>query len=84
MANPNTTEGDAAPVLTPTEARQGGRGRHILWVLGISMGLIVAIYAVMVIGVQGSHLNQAGGQTSVDQKTLQQTGGSTNTLQAPK
>ena len=51
------------PVLNPTEARQGLRGRHVLWVLGISLGLIVVIYAVMVGGIWGGRLSQPGGQT---------------------
>ena len=40
------------------------------WVLGVSAGLIVAIFAVMVVGVQGTRLSAPGGQTSVDQATL--------------
>ena len=74
MAADDRTQEEPAPVLTATEARQGRRGRHMLWVLGVSMGLIVAIYAVMVLGVQGSRLSLPGGQTSVDQKALQQSG----------
>ncbi len=74
---------DHGPVLTTTEARQGRRGKHALWVLGVSMGLIVAIYAVMVVGVQGSHLSSAGGQTSVDQKTIAQTEGKTTPAAPP-
>jgi hypothetical protein len=50
-------------VLNTTEARQGFRGRHVLWVLGISLGLIVAIYAVMVGGVWNGRLSKPGGQT---------------------
>ena len=52
-----------APVLNPTEARQGARGKHLLWVLVISLGLIVAIYAVMVGGLWNGRLSQPGGQT---------------------
>ena len=63
------------PVLEATEARQGRRGRHMMWVLGISMGLIVAIFAVMVVGVQGTRLSAPGGQTTVDQATLNQAKG---------
>jgi hypothetical protein len=34
-------EDEHAPVLTVTQARQGLRGRHIAWVLGISMVLVI-------------------------------------------
>jgi hypothetical protein len=54
------------PVLTPTEARQGFRGRHLIWVLVVSLGLIVVIYAVMVGGLWNGRLSQPGGQTRVD------------------
>ena len=57
------TKTQDSPALSPTEARQGLRGRHLLWVLGISLGLIVAIYAVMVGGVWSGRLSQPGGQT---------------------
>ena len=67
------------PVLNPTEARQGLRGRHVLWVLVISLGLIVAIYAVMVGGLWGGRLSQPGGQTRADQNTLNEAKG----FQAP-
>ena len=66
---------ETPPVLEATEARQGRRGRHMMWVLGISMGLIVAIFAVMVVGVQGTRLSAPGGQTTVDQATLNQVKG---------
>ena len=55
------------PELTPTEARQGFRGRHVMWVLAISLGLIVVIYAIMVGGVWNGRLSQPGGQTRADQ-----------------
>jgi hypothetical protein len=57
-------EQEHAPVLTVTEARQGRRGRHMAWVLGISMALVV-------MGLGGLWLAQApslsgpGGQTSL-------------------
>jgi hypothetical protein len=53
------------PVLNPTEARQGVRGVHLIWVLVISLGLIVVIYAVMVGGLWNGRLSQPGGQTQV-------------------
>jgi hypothetical protein len=54
---------DGRTVLTPAEARGGFRGRHVLWVLGVSLGLIVAIYAVMVGGLWNGRLSKPGGQT---------------------
>ncbi len=72
MADIQQQQGDHGPVLTTTEARQGRRGRHVLWVLVISMALLVVGYTVMVVGVQGTRLSSPGGQTTVDQKTLQQ------------
>lgn len=62
------------PVLNTTQARQGLRGRHVLWVLVISMGLIVVIYAVMVGGIWGGRLSRPGGQTMAGRQTLQQAG----------
>lgn len=67
------------PVLDATKARQGRRGRHVMWVLAISLGLIVVIYAVMVGGVWNGRLSQPGGQTRADQSTLNQAQG----FQAP-
>ena len=76
MSDANSPQpNEARPVLEATEARQGRRGRHMMWVLGISMGLIVAIFAVMVVGVQGTRLSAPGGQTTVDQATLNQAKG---------
>jgi hypothetical protein len=37
----DTQEQDHAPQLTVTQARGAGRGRHVAWILGISMALIV-------------------------------------------
>lgn len=54
-------------VLTPTEARQGSRGRGLIWVLAISLGLIVVIFAVMVGGLWTGRLSQPGGQTQAGQ-----------------
>jgi hypothetical protein len=75
MADIQQQQGDHGPVLTTTEARQGRRGRHVLWVLVISMALLVVGYGVMVAGVQGARLSSPGGQTAIDRKTLQQSGG---------
>ena len=66
-------------VLNPTQARQGFRGRRVVWVLAISLGLIVLIYAVMVGGLWGGRLSQPGGQTRADRNTLNQAQG----FQAP-
>ena len=79
MAQAENQRPDQAPGLNTTRARQGSRGRHALWVLVISLGLIGVIYAVMVLGMQGTHASQPGGQTTVDRSTLQQAGG----FQAP-
>jgi hypothetical protein len=70
------TKPQPAPVLTPTEARQGFRGKHLIWVLVISLGLIVVIYAVMVGGLWGGRLSQPGGQTRASQAAA-------NSFQAP-
>jgi len=51
------------PELNATQARSGVRGVHLIWVLVISLGLIVLIYAVMVGGLWGGRLSQPGGQT---------------------
>ena len=75
MADIQRPQEDQGPVLTTTEARQGRRGRHVLWILAVSMALVALGYAVMVVGVQGTHLSRPGGQTTIDQKTLQQSGG---------
>ena len=72
MADIQQPQGDHGPVLTTTEARQGRRGRHVLWILVISMALLIVGYGVMVVGVQGTHLSNPGGQTTIDKKTLQQ------------
>jgi hypothetical protein len=63
------------PVLNTMQARQGRRGRHALWILVISLGLIVVVYAVMVGGVFGSRLSRPGGQTRANSAALQQSGG---------
>src|SRR6185312_14086972 len=70
------TKPQPAPVLNPTEARQGFKGKHVIWVLVISLGLIVVIYAVMVGGLWGGRLSQPGGQTRAAQAQA-------NTFQAP-
>jgi hypothetical protein len=55
------------PVLTTTEARGASRGRHMAWVLGVSMVLIVVVFAVMWLG-SATHLSGTGGQTTADSK----------------
>lgn len=37
----NASEQEPGPVLTTTEARQGRRGTHVLWVLAASLVLVV-------------------------------------------
>jgi hypothetical protein len=64
-----------APVLTVTEARGALRGRHAAWVLGVSMALIVAGFAALYL-YHLPHLNSGpGGQTPIDHRTLEQSGG---------
>jgi len=65
MSGARDSQPQNPPVLTATEARAGRRGVHLIWVLVISLGLIVAIYAVMVGGIWRP-LSQPGGQTRVD------------------
>ena len=79
MATVRDTKPQRSPVLTPTEARQGFTGRHLIWVLVISLGLSVVSYAVMVGGVWGGRLSQPGGQTRADQGAINQAQG----FQAP-
>jgi len=78
--NPSTEK----PVLNATQARSGFRGRHVIWILGISLGLIVAIYAVMVGRMQTGHITSAGGQTTVDQKTFNEAKGFNTPPSQPK
>ena len=75
MPDAENPQPNQKPELQATDARQGCRGRHMIWVLGISMGLIVVIFGVMVVGVQGTRLSAPGGQTTVDQATLSQAKG---------
>ena len=79
MATVRDTKPQGSPALNATEARQGFTGRHLLWVLVISLGLIVVIYAVMVGGLWGGRLSQPGGQTRADQGAVNQAQG----FQAP-
>ncbi len=52
-----------APVLTVTEARQGLRGRHMVWVLGISMALVIVGMGSLWLAHAPS-LSGPGGQTA--------------------
>jgi hypothetical protein len=45
---------DHAPVLDATEARQGRRGRHVLWILVISLALVV----IALFGAWAMHARQ--------------------------
>ena len=58
------TEQEHAPVLTVTEARQGRRGRHMAWVLGISMALVIAGLGSLWLASAPS-LSGPGGQVSI-------------------
>jgi hypothetical protein len=79
MSNADNPRRDEPPALNTTQARQGRRGRHALWILIISFGACALIYAVMVAGMQTRRGASPGGQTIVDQNTLRQSGG----FQAP-
>ncbi|MDB5458356.1 MAG: hypothetical protein JWO72_97 [Caulobacteraceae bacterium] len=72
---PNEGEGHA-PVLTVTEARQGRRGRHMAWVLGISMALVVIGFASLWIA-SAPHLSNPAGQPTISSKA------DANRFQAP-
>jgi hypothetical protein len=56
------------PVLTVTQARGALRGRHMAWVLGVSMALIVVAFTALWLS-SASRLAGPGGQTTVDSKT---------------
>jgi hypothetical protein len=56
------------PVLTVIQARGALRGRHMAWVLGVSMALIVVAFSVLWLG-SASGLAGAGGQTTIDSTT---------------
>ncbi len=62
MAVVHDTE-EHAPVLTVTQARGAARGRHIAWVLGISMALIVAGFTAMYL-YHLPHLNTSSAQSA--------------------
>ena len=51
---------DMHPDLNATEARQGRRGRHVLWILVISTALIVVIYAIVWLANAGPLSNKHG------------------------
>src|SRR4051812_32942711 len=38
---------DSHPDLNATDARQGRRGMHVVWILVISLALIVVIYGII-------------------------------------
>lgn len=51
MTDPTPAPSQDAPVLDATEARQGRRGKHALWILVISLALVV----VALMGTWASH-----------------------------
>jgi hypothetical protein len=57
------------PVLTVTEARGALRGRHMAWVLGISMVLIVIGFAALLLA-NGPGLSVGGNQPTVNNQTV--------------
>ncbi len=52
-----------APILTVTQARGAARGRHIAWVLGISMALVVAGFTAMYL-YHLPHLNASSARSA--------------------
>ncbi len=75
MAAIHDTQEDHA-VLSITEARQAQRGKHIAWVLGLSMALIILGFIGLYLYHAPHLLNgKSGGQTSADATTLQQAAG---------
>ena len=70
MAAVQDSQPDEGPVMTVQDARQGQRGRHVAWVLGISMLLIVAGFTGLYL-YHLPHLSTAGSQSTVtSQKAL--------------
>jgi hypothetical protein len=74
------SDDEHAPILTATQARQGGRSyhNHMVWVLGVSMFVIVVGFVALWLS-HAHGLSGSGGQTSVGRRALQQSGG----FQAP-
>ncbi len=78
MAAVQDSQQDHGPVMSVQDARQGQRGRHIAWVLGLSMLLIVAGFTGLYL-YHLPHLSTTGSQSTV---TSQQALGGQN-FQAP-
>jgi hypothetical protein len=70
MADAIETENHAAH-LTVTEARQGRRGRHIAWVLGVSTALAVAGLGAVYL-TETRRPTAPGGQTSASERRTSQ------------
>lgn len=51
---------DSHPDLNETDARQGRRGRHVLMILVVSLGLIVVIYGIIWLMNAGPLSNKHG------------------------
>ena len=53
---PTNAAGDGVE-LTPTQARSGQRTGRMIWILGISMGAIILIFVIFLVG-NASHLQR--------------------------
>jgi hypothetical protein len=60
-------EDEHGPILTVTEARGASRGRHMAWVLGVSLALIVVAFVALWLS-SASGLSGSGGQQTADSK----------------
>jgi hypothetical protein len=72
-----------APELTVTQARQGRRGKHMAWVLGISMALILVGFTSLWLVNAPRNAHEAT-QPLASSQTLQQTGDIAVQPQQPK
>ncbi len=57
------------PVLNATQARAGGRGVDVLWILVVSIGL-AAIGLLALLAIQAPQLSGPGGQTTAQRPTI--------------
>jgi hypothetical protein len=62
----STHNGEHPPVLNVTEARQGFRGLHVLWILIISTALAAAVLLFMLV-IWTPRLSGPGGQVTTGQ-----------------
>ena len=70
MAIANThPEVEHGPVLEATEARQGRRGLHALWILIISTALAAIVLAIL-LAIQAPGLSGPGGQVRANDASV--------------